>query len=114
PPSGVLSACRSVHALAFFAVSQGAAMLRLALLGMWHTHADGIVRRVAENPKEFSLVGGYDPDAGLAAARRKRWQPLVPNLRLFDKPEQFLRQPLDGVVVEGRVHENLRLARLAL
>jgi predicted dehydrogenase len=88
--------------------------LRLGMLGMWHTHANGIVRRVAENPKEFSLVGGYDPDAGLAAARRKRWQPLVPNLRLFDKPDQLLRQPLDGVVVEGRVHENLRLARLAL
>src|SRR5260370_13624418 len=88
--------------------------LRLGMLGMWHTHADGIVRRVAENPKEFSLVGGYDPDPRLAAARRKRWQPLVPNLRVFDKPEQLLRQPLDGGGVEGRVDANLRLAPLAL
>ncbi len=89
-------------------------MFRLAMLGMWHTHADGIVRQVVAHPKEFTLVGFHDPDARTAAARRKRWLPLVPNLRLFDKPDQLLRQPLDGVVVEGRVFENLRLARLAL
>src|SRR5439155_2240412 len=89
-------------------------MLRLGMLGMWHTHADGIVRQVAAHPKEFTFVGFHDPDARTAAARRKRWLPLVPNLRVFDKPEQLLRQPLDGVVVEGRVFENLRLARLAL
>jgi predicted dehydrogenase len=88
--------------------------LRLGMLGMWHTHAEGIVRRVAENPREFTLVGGYDTDPRLAAARRKSWQALVPGLRLFGKPEQLLREPLDGIVVEGRVLENLRLARLAL
>src|SRR5262249_58557288 len=32
----------------------------------------------------------------------------------FDTPGALLREPLDGVVVEGRVHQNLRLARLAL
>ena len=28
-----------------------------------------------------------------------------------DKPDELLAQPLDGVVVEGRVYENLKLAR---
>jgi predicted dehydrogenase len=88
--------------------------MRLGMLGMWHTHADGIVRQVAAHPKEFSLVAFHDPDPKLAAERRKRWLPLVPNLRLHDTAQEMLKQPLDGVVVEGRVFENLRLARLAL
>lgn len=87
---------------------------RLGMLGMWHTHADGIVRQVVANPQDFSLVGFWDPQPQVVTERQKRWQPLVPNFRLFDKPEALLRENLDGVVVEGRVHENLRLASLAL
>ncbi len=89
-------------------------MMRLGMLGMWHTHANGIVRQVAAHPKEFALVGFHDPDPKVAADRRRRWQPLVPNLRLYDTSQELLKQPLDGVVIEGRVFENLRLARLAL
>ncbi|MCI0642405.1 MAG: Gfo/Idh/MocA family oxidoreductase [Gemmataceae bacterium] len=88
--------------------------LRLGMLGMWHTHADGIVRQVAEHPKEFTLVGFYERDAQVVAERRKQWGPRLGNLRIVDKPEQLFEQQLDGVVVEGRVNENLRLARLAL
>jgi predicted dehydrogenase len=81
---------------------------------MWHTHADGIVRQVAEHPDEFSLVGFHDPDPKVMAERHKQWEPRIPNFRLFDRADRLLRQPLDGVVVEGRVYENLKLARLAL
>src|SRR5947199_7789486 len=35
-------------------------------------------------------------------------------MRLFDSAEALLHERLDGVIVEGRVHENLKLARLAL
>ena len=87
---------------------------RLAMLGMWHTHADGIVRQVAEHPKEFTLVGFYDPQAQVVAERRKSWSERLPKFRVFEKPERLLEEPLDGVVVEGRVFENLRLARLAI
>jgi predicted dehydrogenase len=89
-------------------------MMKLAMLGMWHTHADGIVRQVAEHPKEFALVGFHDPDPAVVASRREKWQPRLPEFRVFDSPEALLKEPLDGVIVEGRVHENLRLARLAL
>jgi predicted dehydrogenase len=89
-------------------------MIRLAMLGMGHTHADGIVRRVAENPTEFTLAGFWDADAKVVADRRKQWEPKIPGFRIFDKPEQLLQEKLDGVVVEGRVHDNLKLARLAL
>src|SRR5262249_19073448 len=87
---------------------------RLGMLGMWHTHAPGIVRQVADHPKEFTLVAFHDPDAKLVAGRVKQWKPLIKNLRVFDKPEHLLREKLDGVVVEGLVSENLRLARLAV
>ncbi len=88
--------------------------LKLAMLGMWHTHADGIVRQAAAHPEEFRLVGFWDPDPKVIEERRKQWQPRLPDFRLFDKPDELLREPLDGIVVEGRVFENLKLARMAL
>jgi len=88
--------------------------MKLGMLGMWHSHADGIVRQVAAHPDEFRLVGFYDPDPRVVADRRRRWEALLGSVRLFDRPEQLLQEPLDGVVVESRVYENLRLARLAL
>jgi predicted dehydrogenase len=88
--------------------------MKLGMLGMWHTHADGIVRQVADHPNEFALVGFHDADAKVVADRRKKWESRVSNFRVFDSPERLLGEPLDGVVVEGRVFENLKLARLAL
>jgi predicted dehydrogenase len=87
---------------------------RLGMLGMWHTHADGLARQVAEHPREFTLVGFYDRDPQVVAQRRKQWAERFLNLRVFEKPEQLVQEQLDGIVVEGRVNENLRLARLAL
>jgi predicted dehydrogenase len=89
-------------------------MLKLAMLGMWHTHADGIVRQVVEHPQEFSLVGFHDPDPAVVAARKKQWGEKVPGFRLFDSADKLLAEQCDGVVVEGRVYENLKLAKLAL
>lgn len=88
--------------------------LKLGMLGMWHAHADGLVRQVAAHPDEFRLVGFYDLDPAVVAARSKEWGPRVPDFRVYDTPKALLRQELDGVVVEGRVFENLGLARLAL
>jgi predicted dehydrogenase len=84
------------------------------MLGMWHTHADGIVRQVAAHPDEFSLVGFHDPDPQVVEDRRQKWSPRLSAFRLFDSPQALLKEQLDGVVVEGRVYENLKLARLAL
>jgi predicted dehydrogenase len=88
--------------------------LKLGMLGMWHTHADGIVRQVVAHPEEFSLVGFYDPEPAVVAERRKQWERSVPALRVFDSAAKLLGESLDGVVVEGRVHDNLKWARLAL
>src|SRR2546426_26990 len=66
--------------------------LRLAMLGMWHTHADGIVRQIVEHPKEFTLAGFYDRDPQLVARRRKAWEPRLGNLRVFDKPEALVQE----------------------
>lgn len=88
--------------------------MKLGMLGMWHTHADGIVRQVAAHPDEFTLVAFYDPDPHVVAKRRQEWQPKLPNFRVLESPERLLQETLDGVVVEGRVHDNLKWARLAL
>jgi predicted dehydrogenase len=88
--------------------------MKLGMLGMWHSHADGIVRQVAAHPDEFTLVGFYDSDAAVVADRRRQWESRIAGFRVFERPEQLLAEPLDGVVVEGRVFENLALAKLAL
>jgi predicted dehydrogenase len=88
--------------------------VRLAMLGMWHTHADGIVRQVAEHPNEFTFIGFYDRDPQVIAERQKQWSPRLGNLRMFHKPEALVEERLDGVIVEGRVFENVRLAQLAV
>jgi predicted dehydrogenase len=88
--------------------------LRLGMLGMWHTHADGMVRQIAAHPEEFLLVGCYDPEEAVARAQFARWQALAPGARLAASADELLRLPLDAVVVEGRVHQNLQWARLAL
>jgi len=88
--------------------------MRLGMLGMWHSHADGIVRQVAEHPDEFQLVAFYDPEPDVVSSRTRQWEPRIAGFRVFDRPEQVLAQDLEGVVVESRVHNNLRLARMTL
>jgi predicted dehydrogenase len=88
--------------------------MRLGMLGMWHSHADGLVRQVAEHPDEFQIVACWDPEPEVVLRRTKEWEPRVPGLKVVDGPERVLAETLDGVVVESRVHNNLRLARMAL
>ena len=87
--------------------------MRLGILGAWHTHAEGIVHQIAARPDEFTLIGCYDADP-LVRQRREAWRQTIPDLQVFDNAEQLLSQPLDGIVVEGRVSENLALARSAI
>jgi predicted dehydrogenase len=103
-----------IASTAIAAAIQDAPPLRLGMLGMWHSHADGIVSRVAENPKEFELAGFYDPEKAVVEEKSRRWAPKIPGFKVFEKPEQLLAEKLDGVVVESRVYENLALARMAL
>ncbi len=88
--------------------------LRLAMLGLWHTHADGMVRQVCAHPDEFQLVGFHDPCPTVVAQRTRQWESRVPGFRMFETAAELLRQPLDGVLVEGRIHLNLSFARQAL
>lgn len=88
--------------------------LRLCMLGMWHTHADGIVRQVAAHPREFELVGFYDPEPAVVADRTRRWRAHLPKVHVVDKPEELFRLKPDGVIIEDQVHRNLRWLRLAL
>ncbi len=88
--------------------------LRLGMLGMWHSHADGMVKQIAAHPDEFSLVGFYEADPQVLAERRRQWSDRLPSFKVYDRPEQLLAENLDGVIVEGRVHDNVAMARRAL
>ena len=88
--------------------------LKLAMLGMHHDHAHGLVRQIADHPEEFRLVAAFDPDADLARDRAHRWGPLLGGLPISGSAEELLDRQLDGVVVEGRVEENLPWARMAV
>ena len=89
--------------------------LKLAMLGMWHPHAAGIVKQVAAHPDEFSLVGFWDSDPKLAASRQEPWSKLLGGpIKVCERPDEVLKLDLDGVIVEGRVFENVALARQAL
>ncbi|MGE3803342.1 MAG: Gfo/Idh/MocA family protein [Gemmataceae bacterium] len=89
-------------------------MLNLAMLGMWHTHAHGIVKQVAAHPDEFSLVACYDADPKVVAERTKAWEPLLKKINVVKSAEALVAEQVDGIVVEGRVHDNLKSARLCL
>ncbi len=86
----------------------------LGMLGMRHTHAHGLVRQIAAHPSEFRLVGAYDPDGETAADRAQTWRQLLPELQLFASPQELLNEPLDGVLVEGHLHENVSWAKSAI
>ena len=88
--------------------------INLAMLGMQHDHAHGMVRQVAAHAEEFRLVAAFDPDAALAEDRARRWEPLLGGLPVCRGAEELFDRPLDGVIVEGRVEENLRWARMAV
>src|SRR5687767_7426892 len=88
--------------------------LRLAMLGLWHPHAPGMAKQIAAHSAEFELVGVWDPDRSLAEKRRDQWAAVLPNLQVYDSADGLLDQPLDGVVVEGIVAENMAHARRAI
>ncbi len=88
--------------------------IRLGMLGMWHVHADGLVKQIAAHPNEFQLVGGFDPEPDVVRQRQKAWATLVPEFVWHDSAEDVLRDKLDGIVVEGRVYENVKWASFAI
>lgn len=88
--------------------------IRLGILGMWHVHTAGLVAQIAQHPDEFQLIGGFDPDPQVVLQRQQAWKTLLPQFVWHSTPEDLLNERLDGVVVEGRVHENLTWAAMAV
>lgn len=88
--------------------------IRLGMLGMWHVHADGLVKQIAAHPDEFHLVCGFDPEPGVVQQRQAAWSNLLPEFVWHPSPADVLSQQLDGIIVEGRVHENIRWAQMAV
>lgn len=84
--------------------------LRFGLLGAWHTHTPGLVRQIAAHPDEFQLIAAYDPEPEVVAQRQREWAPLFPRLLWCGSEEEVLDQPLDAVIIDGRISQNLEVA----
>jgi predicted dehydrogenase len=85
--------------------------LRAAVLGTAHAHAGGKINVLAASP-DFDLVGICEPDAQLLGAARDRQ--LFADLPWLDKAEILGDETIAMVAVEGRVSDNLGLARECL
>ena len=88
--------------------------LRFALLGSWHDHASIHVREAARRPDEFRLLGMYDSDEQVVAAKRPGWVEMHDDLAVFPSVDAVLQSEAEAVVVEGRIYENLDYAEQAL
>lgn len=88
--------------------------IRLGILGMWHVHTAGLVAQIAKYPDEFQLIGGFDPEPQVVLKRQEAWETLLPQFVWHTSPGDLLHENLDGVIVEGRVHENLKWAAMAI
>jgi len=89
-------------------------MMKIALLGAWHSHAIMHVSEVASRPDEFELVGMYDADDLVIAKNKERWAEYGLDIPFFSSVEEVLDSAAEAVVVEGHVYQNLDYAERAL
>lgn len=86
--------------------------LGLAVLGTEHSHLGGKLQAVAE-VEGVEVVGLFEPEAD-ARARRQAEEPFAA-LRWFDSAADLLSMDnVRGVIVDGRVDQNIALAADAL
>lgn len=88
--------------------------MRLAMLGMDHPHAEGLVRQIAAHPEEFQLIGGYDANEAAASDCATRWAELLGGFEQFPTADAVLDQQVDGIIVEGAAENLLGWAKQAL
>lgn len=86
------------------------APLKFGIIGAWHTHTPGLVRQIIAYPEEFQLIGVYDPEPDVVAVRKQEWSPQLPDLKWCESEEEVLDLPLDAVIIDGRISENLSVA----
>ena len=81
-------------------------------LGIWHPHAAGKASALRQNP-DVNLIAVCEPDRDVRAERGGHDS--FSGVPMLDDVAAFLATPgLDAVVVEGRVGDNVGLAKRAL
>lgn len=88
--------------------------LKLAYLGVWHSHAVMHVREAALRPDEFQIVGMYEPEEAVRQQKWLQWTKFVPDIQVYANVEEVLFSEAEAVIVEGRIHQNLDYAEKAL
>lgn len=88
--------------------------IKLAMIGLSHPHAHGNAKATAM-VDEVSLAGVWDSDRQLAWRRCGEWAEFQPGLQMLNSLEDALADDdVQGVIVDGEVEDNLRLAWSAL
>ena len=85
--------------------------IRAGLLGISHAHAIGKLRTIQFSP-EYELVGVCEPDAELQQQRKD--EEVFKGVQWLSEQELLGDDTVQVVVVEGRVQDNLALARHAV
>ncbi|MBC8232685.1 Gfo/Idh/MocA family oxidoreductase [bacterium] len=85
--------------------------IRAGLLGISHAHAIGKLRTIQSSP-EYELVGVCEPNAELQQQRKD--EDVFKGVRWLSEPELLGDETVQLVAVEGRVQDNLDLARRAV
>lgn len=88
--------------------------LKLALLGVSHPHAPGMVKQILAHPDEFTLAAVYDEHLENATERIDQWKDASPDTHICHELAEALESGIDAVVVEGDVAENVALAEAAV
>ena len=88
--------------------------LKLAYLGVWHSHAVMHVREAAQRPDEFQIVGMYEREEAVRQQKWLQWTKHIPDIQVYANIEEVLFSEADAVIVEGRIHQNLDYAERAL
>ena len=86
--------------------------LRLAMIGVWHSHAPGKAQCLRDLP-DLDLAGIYEPDPEVISERRAREQ--FAGATWVGAPDDLLADnSVAGIIIDDRVTSNLHWCRLAL
>lgn len=85
--------------------------IRAGLLGISHAHAIGKLRTIQSSP-EYELAGVCEPDSELQQQRKD--EEVFKGVRWLSEQELLGDDTVQVVAVEGRVQDNLGLARRAV
>ena len=64
--------------------------LKLAYLGVWHSHAVMHVREAEQRPDEFQIIGMYEPEEAVRQQKWQQWTKHISDFQVYANIEEVL------------------------